>query len=325
MPLPAWALGCASLIGAVTIAYWRLVPDPSKELGSLSDVDPKLRKAYPEDYWKGSKKANLTAGKTYYAILGPEDGEKIVLVHGLMACWAAMPEFVNDLVAKGYRVLLYDTYGRGYSVAPARKFDSELYSQQLAELMDHVGWNKANIVGYSLGGGISTAFAERHAERVKNLILIAPAGITEELNTLATIVSIPILGSLFAHGPGRGILRRNTEKEKDPRMMRTRDVSKVVIMHHPGFMRAIESTVNYGPIRNMRHSYEKNGRYFKDRILCLWGTADTVVNHEKDMPHFKRLNPEAKIIELEKEDHSIVAKFPDILSNHIHEFIQSHT
>lgn len=54
------------------------------------------------------------------------------------------------LASKGYRVLLYDLYGRGYSDAPQVTYDTALYATQLALLMQHVRWEKANIVGVSM-------------------------------------------------------------------------------------------------------------------------------------------------------------------------------
>ena len=43
-----------------------------------------------------------------------------------------------------------DLYGRGYSEAPQLTYSATLYVTQLALLMQHVGWDKANIVGISM-------------------------------------------------------------------------------------------------------------------------------------------------------------------------------
>src|SRR5882762_11151262 len=55
------------------------------------------------------------------------------------------------LASKGYRVLLYDLYGRGYSDAPQQTvYDTSLYTTQLALLMQHVRWEEAAVVGISM-------------------------------------------------------------------------------------------------------------------------------------------------------------------------------
>lgn len=43
-----------------------------------------------------------------------------------------------------------DLYARGYSEAPDRPYDAHLYILQLALLMQYIGWDKADIVGFSM-------------------------------------------------------------------------------------------------------------------------------------------------------------------------------
>ena len=45
---------------------------------------------------------------------------------------------------------LKDLYGRGYSEAPQTTYDTNLYTSQLAHLMQYIRWEKANIVGISM-------------------------------------------------------------------------------------------------------------------------------------------------------------------------------
>ena len=46
-------------------------------------------------------------------------------------------------------------------------------AQDALQLMDHLGWQKAHVVGFSLGGMIAMKLASRHAERVKSLALLS--------------------------------------------------------------------------------------------------------------------------------------------------------
>lgn len=43
-----------------------------------------------------------------------------------------------------------DLYGRGYSDAPSVTYDVNLYTTQLALLLQYIGWEKAHIVGFSM-------------------------------------------------------------------------------------------------------------------------------------------------------------------------------
>jgi pimeloyl-ACP methyl ester carboxylesterase len=54
------------------------------------------------------------------------------------------------MASNGFRVLLYDLFGRGYSDSPSVKHNEHLYVAQLALLLRHVNWQSAALVGYSL-------------------------------------------------------------------------------------------------------------------------------------------------------------------------------
>ena len=53
----------------------------------------------------------------------------------------------------GHYVLVFDLWGRGYSDAPPAYYDESLYTNQLALLLQKVGWHSdVDVVGVSLGG-----------------------------------------------------------------------------------------------------------------------------------------------------------------------------
>ena len=48
--------------------------------------------------------------------------------------------------------LYIDLYGKGYSEAPGVAYDANLFTIQLALLMQYVKWQKATIIGFSMVG-----------------------------------------------------------------------------------------------------------------------------------------------------------------------------
>ena len=48
--------------------------------------------------------------------------------------------------------LYLDLYGKGYSEAPGIAYDANLFTIQLALLMQYVKWQKATIIGFSMVG-----------------------------------------------------------------------------------------------------------------------------------------------------------------------------
>jgi len=118
-----------------------------------------------------------------------------------------------ELASRGYRVLLYDLYGRGYSDAPQTTYDAYLYTTQLALLMQYIRWHKAMIVGYSMGGGIAAAFTTQFPHLVdEKVVLISCAGLVEasDLSRTAKFMSSPLVQTVASGGPVRKYFQRLT-------------------------------------------------------------------------------------------------------------------
>ncbi|KAH8108010.1 Alpha/Beta hydrolase protein [Cristinia sonorae] len=102
------------------------------------------------------------------------------MIHGVSAPSLVFKHIVEELVKAGFRVLLYDIYGRGYSEAPKYTLSTEDYATQLALLMQHIAWSSTYVVGLSMGGGIASAFVATFPHLVNSkIVLIASAGLLD--------------------------------------------------------------------------------------------------------------------------------------------------
>jgi pimeloyl-ACP methyl ester carboxylesterase len=134
--------------------------------------------------------ARLSRGRTHYRWHGPEDGPVTVCVHGLTTPSFVWEGLVPGLVAGGRRVLTYDLYGRGHSDRPGGAQGSAFFVGQLEELLADQGIDgPVTLIGYSMGGAIATCFAARHPDRLRGLVLIAPAGLGHDLGRVARLVA----------------------------------------------------------------------------------------------------------------------------------------
>ena len=123
--------------------------------------------------------ADLKNGKLYYRWFYPEkeNGEILVLVHGFSTPSVVWEGVLPYLLEEGFKVLVYDHYGRGYSSRPKVKYTKDLFVDSLDELIEHQEISqKINLVGYSMGGPIVAGYAEKHSEKVRSASFIAPAG-----------------------------------------------------------------------------------------------------------------------------------------------------
>jgi 3-oxoadipate enol-lactonase len=107
-------------------------------------------------------------GDIYYEVMGK--GEPLVLIHG-GALDHRMWDDQFELFAENYRVVRYDVRGHGLTRSP---YGAHTDYEELRALLDHLGIERAHLMGLSLGGRIVIDFAIEHPERVLKLIPVAP-------------------------------------------------------------------------------------------------------------------------------------------------------
>jgi pimeloyl-ACP methyl ester carboxylesterase len=102
-------------------------------------------------------------------------GEPVVLMHGLNANYREAwldTGVAQTLLDAGFRVLALDARAHGKSGAP---HEPEQYGPEMAldivRLLDHVGVDKAHVVGYSMGAQIAGKLLVLHPERLVTLCL----------------------------------------------------------------------------------------------------------------------------------------------------------
>ncbi|KAL4745661.1 hypothetical protein BDW72DRAFT_186287 [Aspergillus terricola var. indicus] len=138
---------------------------------------------YGIDSFPGSRQFKTIYGTIHVFEWGPEDGDKVLLVHGLGTPCIALGGMAKELVRKGYRVMIYDLFGRGYSDAPNDLvFDARLYTTQVLLVLSSsplpwTGTSAFHIIGFSLGGSIAVAFAAYHAAMLRSVTLVCPGGL----------------------------------------------------------------------------------------------------------------------------------------------------
>jgi pimeloyl-ACP methyl ester carboxylesterase len=146
----------------------------------------------------GYQTAPLSHGVTAYQAFGPVDGAPVVIVHGGTLGSMAYQGYVPPLVEDGWRVIIYDQYGRGFSDRPNNKLTIDLMRLQLRDLLDHLQIDKAHFFGVSLGGAIIARFAAEHGDRVRSLAYQVPAIKGVEPTLALTLTRLPLLGQFLS-------------------------------------------------------------------------------------------------------------------------------
>jgi pimeloyl-ACP methyl ester carboxylesterase len=109
--------------------------------------------------------------KMYYEIHG--SGDPVVLLHGaFMAVTGDWMDWVNEL-AKTRKVIAVDMQGHGRTADINRDITYENLADDVAGLLDYIKIPRADIMGYSLGGGVAFECAIRHPEKVRKVVIIS--------------------------------------------------------------------------------------------------------------------------------------------------------
>ncbi|HEV8344212.1 MAG TPA: alpha/beta hydrolase [Candidatus Binatia bacterium] len=105
------------------------------------------------------------------------DGDLLVLIHGVGGHAEAYSRNVTRL-GKYYRTMAIDLLWHGLSAKPPYNDRSvPTYAEQIVNLLDSLGVERAHIEGESLGGWVGLWFALHHPDRLGKLILNTTAGV----------------------------------------------------------------------------------------------------------------------------------------------------
>jgi pimeloyl-ACP methyl ester carboxylesterase len=222
---------------------------------------------------------DLPRGPTHYQWLGARSGPLIVCVHGLTTPSFVWHPIASGLGRLGFRVLVYDLYGRGWSARPRGAQDTDFFVTQLEDLLDALDIDEPiTLMGYSMGGAIAAAFAARHADRLRQLVLLAPAGMGHDLGPIARLVtSHDWLGAwLFMALYGRQF-RAATEAERglDTSIDNVVDLQQAQL-HWRGFRGAVLSSLRGALDEDMAPAHRAIASAGLP-VLAIWAREDEVI------------------------------------------------
>jgi 4,5:9,10-diseco-3-hydroxy-5,9,17-trioxoandrosta-1(10),2-diene-4-oate hydrolase len=141
--------------------------------------------------------ATLANGRRIH-YLDQGQGPVVVFLHGSGNGASGYSNFKGNypaLVAAGYRVIVPDLIGFGYSDKPADvEYPLSFFVECVKQTLDAIGVDKYTLLGNSLGGAIALGFALEHPRNVERLVLMAPGG----LNDLPDYLAMPGMAAMFA-------------------------------------------------------------------------------------------------------------------------------
>lgn len=109
--------------------------------------------------------------KMYYEVYGK--GKPIVLLHGSYMTIPLNWAHIIPLMAKDRKVIVAEMQGHGRTKDISRAISYESMADDVSGLLKHLKVDSADILGYSMGGGVAFQMAVRHPEQVRRLIVLS--------------------------------------------------------------------------------------------------------------------------------------------------------
>ena len=269
----------------------------------------------------------LSDGYTNYELIGPENGQTVVLIHGFFIPSSVWDLNIDNVADSGFRVLRYDTFGRGYSDRPDVEYDTELYTRQLYDLIDKLNLNAPiDLIGSSHGGMIIMAFTEKYPELVRRLVLVNPAGFTfteaqlqfgKIVNTFTSAIGIQKI--IMNEKTLRDIFKNISEEPNESSSTIYNNFDKILEqLKYKGLRNAVYSAVR-NLESNAKEVYEDVANTNKD-IMLIWGEQDKGIPLSTAYEIIDTI-PDIKYRFLKDDGHTPHVTNPEVFNNIVIDFL----
>ena len=241
----------------------------------------------------------LSKGYTYYEEANRESTiGNIILVHGF-----SVPSYIwevtfNTLKEKGYRVVMMDLFGRGNSDNPDLPQTDALRAQQVLDLMDALGIEKAVLAGLSNGGRIISKMAALDASKIEALFYVSSSSFVDYETQIDTAVSPEEITSFIETYPTRSV--GQLEDFYAPEQFPEWPQKYEKLLSHKGFAKALLSTQkNLTTMDEIHQTIDS----LELPVYVFWGVHDKVVVYADFDKKLKQLLPNMKEYFIEEAGH----------------------
>jgi pimeloyl-ACP methyl ester carboxylesterase len=247
-------------------------------------------------------------GSTHINASGPGDGYPLILLHA--AGLTSTVWFANiTALSAHYRVYAVDVIGdAGKSVADRLMKKRADYAQWLKEVFDGLSLEKGDLLGHSYGGWLTLNMAQAYPERLRKIVLLAPAASFRPLGFITKLILY--LGEIKIHPPAKSVLQVAAAKGT---------VLEKTFIHH------MEMVTRYCRPATMYPTVYTDAelKEIHHPALLLIGAGEKIYNPQKAIERAQRWMPDLTAEIIPNAGHLLIMDQPEIIDARILEFLSS--
>ncbi|MFL4468512.1 alpha/beta fold hydrolase [Tateyamaria armeniaca] len=264
---------------------------------------------------------DLKHGRTYCE-LDPEEGKPmLVCIHGWSTASYVWKGLRPKLREKGYRVLTFDLYGRGKSSRPDVEHTTDLFVDQLSQLLGALNLysQRLNIVGYSMGGAIAASFVASRVDDVERLLLIAPAGMVVRFPVLRFVArNVPIVfDPILRAGLPKALESQFKDAAKDyPNDVGVQQVlaNQLAELQNKDYIEALLSSLK-GALASSKRGQHQLISQSNVKVKAIFADQDKTIPHPYAKLRFDKWNQQVVSRVIEGAGHAVTyTHIPEIMA-----------
>ncbi len=249
-------------------------------------------------------------GSTHLNVSGPADGYPLVLLHGAGLSSTVWFANIAELSAK-QRVYAVDVIGdAGKSVADRLLKKRADYAHWLKEVFDGLNIERADLLGHSYGGWLTLNMALAYPERLRKIVLLAPAASFCPLSVITKLILY--LGEFKIGPPARSMLKA---------------IAMKATVLEEAFMQLMEEVTRYCRPATMYPQVftDDELRQIDLPALLLIGAAEKIYQPHKAIERARRLLPDLTAEIISGAGHLLSMDQPGIINARILDFLSIDT
>jgi len=260
--------------------------------------------------------ANANGININYRVEG--QGEPLILISGTPTTnW----RYQTVAFKKYYRTITFDNRGSGKSDKPAGPYTIKMMADDTVGLMDHLGIEKAHILGVSMGGMIAQELAINYPERVNKLVLACTFARRDGTSGFSSEINKAI----------EAYEKSSHDKASQVKLMSVFMDSVFNKWSYRVFLPLIKLAIRFSVIKGSAEHSEALSKHdaadrlwmIKASMLVLTGTEDRLVN-QVSSEVIASLVPKAKLVKVVGGGHSFSVEMSGEFNREVLDFLRNY-